>query len=484
MTPDAGESHASVRALFLRGIGLVYLIAFVSLHAQVEGLFGSGGLAPIAELMGQLRERIGGTAFLRLPTLFWFDDSNASLVLLCRLGVLSSALLLLGILPLPAALACWLLYLSFVVVGAPFLRFQWDSLLLEAGFLALLWAPATATLRSARATTPSVLVLWLIRILVFRLMFLSGFVKLASGDPSWWDLTALTWHWWTQPLPAWTAWYAAQLPLFLQQLACAVVFFIELVMPFAILLGARGRLAACTAFVGLMVMIGATGNYGFFNLLTAVLCIPLLRDSDLPGLLRQPRANAAAGSKLRGVLTAVAAFLILAQSVPTALARVTGWSMPLGLVREAILPLSGPFQLTSSYGLFAAMTKRRPEVILEATRDGKIWEPYVFRWKPGPPSRPPGFVGFGMPRLDWQLWFDALAIRRAMDHRVPTGNIVLPELIARLEAADPAVLGLLESSPFGSTPPQAVRWQLPQYRFTTAEEREATGDWWHVSSAE
>ena len=483
MKPESDFSHMAVRSLFLRGIGLVYLLAFLSLGNQVEGLFGASGLSPVTDLLTQLREQLGGSDFFRLPTVLWFGSSNPQLVVLCHLGAIAGLLLLLGLLPLPAAFVAWLLYLSFVVAGAPFLRFQWDSLLLESGFLALLWAPGSLTLRGGAAERPSQLVLWLIRILVFRVMFLSGFVKLASHDPSWWDLSALRWHYWTQPLPAWTAWYAAKLPLAFQQVSSAIVFAIELLLPFAIFVGPRARRVACGGFVALMVLIGATGNYGFFNLLAVVLCIPLLHDADLPRFLRQPPSPRRVPTRLRRTITAIAAFLVLAQSVPTTLARVTGMTLPLEVVRESLLPVIGPFQLTSTYGLFAAMTKQRPELILEASHDDVTWQPYVFRFKPGPPARRPPFIGFGMPRLDWQLWFDALSIERAIKYRVPPGELVLPSLIRRLKEADPHVLALLEASPFGNTPPRSIRWQLPRYRFTTTEERAATGNWWHVEPA-
>src|SRR2546422_11419076 len=63
-----------------------------------------------------------------------------------------------------------------------------------------------------RSRAPSEPMRWLVLWLLFRLMFLSGITKLASGDPTWRDLTALDYHFWTQPLPPWTAWYAHWLP--------------------------------------------------------------------------------------------------------------------------------------------------------------------------------------------------------------------------------------------------------------------------------
>ena len=65
------------------------------------------------------------------------------------------------------------------------------------------------------------LVLWL---LLFKLLFSSGCVKLFSGDPNWRHLTALAFHYQTQPLPTWMGWYANQLPLWFQKWSCAGMF--------------------------------------------------------------------------------------------------------------------------------------------------------------------------------------------------------------------------------------------------------------------
>jgi hypothetical protein len=150
-------------------------------------------------------------------------------------------------------------------VGSPFLQFQWDALLLETGFLAVCWSPATAALGSPRARTPSPIILFFLRFLVFRLMFFSGWVKLASGDPVWWDLTALEYHYWTQPLPSWTSWYANLLPQALHRLSGAIMFAIELGLPFLVFAPRRLRILAAGGFLLFQLAIAATGNYGFFN---------------------------------------------------------------------------------------------------------------------------------------------------------------------------------------------------------------------------
>lgn len=479
-------SCVRTRALFLRALGVVYLAAFLSLHAQVLGLYGHEGLLPAASYLERARAALGSDAPWQLPTLFWLDASDASLRAACAVGAACALLLVAGIAPLAAAAACWVLYLSLCGIGQLFLGYQWDALLLESGLLGVLWSPLAWRLGAA-VREPSHVVLWLVRWLLFRLMFASGFVKLASGDPTWWSLTALAVHYQTQPLPSWTAWYANLLPLALQRVCCAAMFAIELVLPFCIALGRRARLLACAGFVALQLGIAATGNYGFFNLLTIVLCIPLLDDASL-SRVRLPRRRHAGATqhvpraerpaRARGIVHVVAAAVLVALSAPLLLAQLT--RLPATSVPPAslLLPALAPWRLTSTYGLFAVMTTTRPELTIEGTVDGSEWRPYVFRWKPGPLDRRPPIVGLGMPRLDWQMWFDALHVQRMLATGGRSGSLVTPVLLARLREGSPAVLALLERDPFDGALPTALRWRLDEYRFTDAASREASGDWW------
>ena len=226
------------RWVFLRLLGLIYLIAFVSLWTQVDGLIGSHGIMPAANYMEAARtsslENNGWAAYWLSPTLCWFNTSDAFLHFLCWGGALLSLLVVAGVAAPVALLGCWLFYLSLSVVGNIFLGYQWDALLLETGFLAIFLAPFQFVPRLSREKPPSRLMLWLLWWLLFRLMFSSGVVKLASGDPTWHNLTALTFHYETQPLPTWIGWYAHQLPVWFQKFSCGVLFGIELGAPFLI----------------------------------------------------------------------------------------------------------------------------------------------------------------------------------------------------------------------------------------------------------
>ena len=145
-----------------------------------------------------------------LPTLCWFNSSNAFLHFLCGAGAVISVLLIAGFVPRALLIVLFAFYLSLTIAGQTFFSFQWDILLLETGFLAIFFAPLKWRL-SAKQEAPYLGVgLFLLKLLLFKLMFMSGVVKLTSGDDSWWNLTALDYHYWTQPLPTVLGWWAAQ----------------------------------------------------------------------------------------------------------------------------------------------------------------------------------------------------------------------------------------------------------------------------------
>src|SRR5258708_3266830 len=219
------------------------------------------------------------------PTLCWFSRSDTSLSLQCAIGAVLGILVLIGVAPAPCLFLLWLIYLSLATVSREFLGFQWDALLLETGFLAIFFAPLRFWLGAGHRSAPPRIVIWLLRLLMFRLMFESGFVKLSSHDPTWKTFTALHFHYETQPLPTWIGWYAHQLPAWAQKTSTVIMFFIELVFPLLIFAPRRFRLFACAGFAIFQMLILLTGNYCFFNLLALALCLPLLDDAAFRALL-------------------------------------------------------------------------------------------------------------------------------------------------------------------------------------------------------
>ena len=474
------------RWLFLRLLGVVYAVAFASLGLQIVGLVGAHGVLPAAQLLQRARSMEGAGAYWQLPTLGWLGASDTALRAYVVCGVGLAVLLIAGLAPLVVLPLLWLLYLSLSVLGQTFLSFQWDALLLETTVMALVYAPPVWRERPGGDPPPPAAGRWLVWWLLFRLMFLSGITKLASGDPTWRSLTALTYHYETQPLPVWTSWYADHLPLWFQQLSALGVFTIEIGVPFLIfapLRWRRARLVACGVLVAFQLLIAGTGNYGFFNLLAIVLCCSLLDDAAIlravPGRWRGRLPTGARGASGAGaarsggwVRLGVAAVIVVLSSV--ALVREIGDTIPSPrrgpTWADAVLAPVAPFRSINGYGLFRVMTTQRLEIVIEGSADGAHWHEYPFRWKPGDVMRRPRFVAPYQPRLDWQMWFAALDPGSAEPWLVP--------LLQRLLQGEPSVTGLVGPQTWGPLPPRYVRLAYYRYHFTTAAERRATGAWW------
>jgi hypothetical protein len=471
---DGRSTYAVTRWVFLRALGLIYLIAFASFWVQIKGLIGSQGILPAEQSLQALKGYLGPERYRLAPTLFWLNSSDLALQLACAAGVACSLLLVANVAPIGALIVLWTLYLSLAGVGRDFLAFQWDVLLLEAGLLAIFFAPAGLLPGRAGPVPGPAIVLMLLWWLLFRLTFQSGLVKLTWGDPTWHNLTALDYHFYTQPLPTWTAWFAQQLPSSLKRAAVLIMYVLEIGFPLLLFGPRTARLVACAGIVLLQLFIFATGNYTFFNVLTVMLAVLLVDDAAwallLPDRFLQGFATGGGpAAPAAGVLRAVLAVLVLAisavkfwqnlsphVSAPRWAVRLTAWAEP--------------YRSVNSYGLFRVMTTSRSEIIVEGSDDGRTWRAYEFKYKPGEVTRRPGFVQPHQPRLDWQMWFAALSRYEFTPW--------FQALLARLLEGSPPVLGLLARNPFPDHPPKYVRAVRYDYRFTTTEERRATGAWW------
>ena len=465
------------RGVFLRLLGLVYLVAFASLAPQLAGLVGSDGLLPAAGYLERAHDLWGSNAYLQLPTLLWIRPGDALLMGLCWLGIAFSVAALLGIAPIAVFATLWALYLSLAVAGQDFLFFQWDLLLLETGVLAVLYAPAGWWPPLETRGPPGAGARWLVWGLAFKLTFLSGVTKLLSGDETWWSLTALRYHYETQPIPTWVGWYAHNLPDWFGAVSVGVMFCIEIGAPFVVFVPSRFRrvrAAGIALLCLLQALIAVTGNYGFFNLLTLVLYVSLLDDAVIARLLpwlQAPPGYAQQGTARPGAWRAALAvpIVVLAALSGLTLVREVRRPAPMPAWTNALLGAVAPLRSVNGYGLFRVMTTERPEIVIEGSMDGATWTEYGFPWKAGDLARAPGFVQPHMPRLDWQMWFAALDPQRQAHWLFP--------LVDRLLENDPTALGLLDGNPFPDEPPAFVRLALYRYRFTTGEEG-ANGSWW------
>jgi hypothetical protein len=460
---SAPATFARGTGLFLRALALVHAVAFASFWSQSAGLVGPGGLLPAVRFFAEAHTQLGAAAYWEVPSLCWVFGAGSFLPIACACGLALSALVFCGFAPALCLALLWALYLSLCSAGQIFYDFQWDALLLEATLIGVFLAPWSWRAR-LDAVDPPLLARWLVWWLLFRLMLLSGLVKLASGDPTWRHLTALTFHYETQPLPTPVAWYAHHLPAGWQRLSCAVLLGIELLAPWALLAPRAWRHSAALALIGLQGLIALTGNYTFFNLLAAALGLTCLDDRWWGR--RQPSEGT--GRPPPRLLRGFAYFAFLC----TALEGLADF-VPAVAGAPAVAFLAGtvaPFRSLNNYGLFAVMTTERPELVFQGSDDGRDWRDYELPDQPGDLHRRPEFVAPAQPRLDWQLWFAAL--------QPPAQNPWVETLGVELLRGNPQVLARFARNPFPRQPPHYLRVVRYRYHFTDAAERARTGNWW------
>ena len=460
--PIEPETYRASTWLFLRVLGAIYLMAFASFGVQAAGLIGSHGILPLGDYLRAVHEYFGRGAYWNVPTLFWLSRTDGFIKADWISGVCLSALVVLGLNWRSLRVALFVLYLSLVTAGQVFMSYQWDALLLEAGFLSIFLGSSPVVVR-------------LFRWLLCRFIFLSGAVKLASGDPTWRHFTALPLHYETQPLPTPLAWYVFQFPAWFHRVSVGFLFFVELAVPFLVLAPRRLRHFAAACIIALQILIFLTGNFAFFNLLTIALCIFLYEDGTLSrklpkkiwARLAAQTARPESETRRRMVFYRLFAGFVLFISAFVTVGELTAirWAPA-----EAIIHAIAPFEIINTYGLFANMTTTRPEIVIEGSNDGETWLAYEFKYKPGDLRRRPLFVEPHQPRLDWQMWFAALG-----DYRSDPCTI---HFMARLLEGTPEVLALLRSNPFPNAPPRYIRALVYEYHFTTPAEKSSTGQWW------
>jgi Lipase maturation factor len=427
---------------------------------QFRPLLGERGLQPAPRFLAAV-------PFRRAPSIFHLHYSDRFLTVVAWTGAGLAAAALAG---LPEAgpawvsvavwLAMWALYLSIVNVGQTFYGFGWETLLLEAGFLAIFLGPA--------GTAPPTLVLWLYRWLLFRVEFGAGLIKL-RGDRCWRDLSCLDYHHETQPLPGPLSWFFHHLPRRLHRAEVLANHATQLVVPFGLFAPQPVATVAGLAVIVTQSWLLASGNFSWLNLITIVLAFAALDGGLLAAVLPVDPPAALAGPSDWQQATVLAVTLLVAVLSVRPARNLLG--------RGQLMNASfDPLRLVNTYGAFGAITRVRREVVLEGTDDpapgpDTVWKEYQFKAKPGDPRRRPRQVAPYHLRLDWLLWFAAMS--------PPSAHPWVASLVVRLLEHDPATLKLLgRPDPFPDRPPALVRARLYRYRFTTPAERRQTGGWW------
>lgn len=449
------EQYTIVAHWLPRLLGLIYFFSFGALIFQIKGLIGSNGILPITDYFNRAEAFYPKRCYYYLPSVFWIDRSDRALLAVTVAGTLISCLLMAGIYPPVMIVLLYILYLSIVSAGQDFLAFGWEGLLLE----------TTAHVFLISLTPVPVLLVWIsINFLLFRFHLMAGLVKLQSRDRSWHDLTAIAFHYQTQPIPNFTAWLAHKLPMWIQKSSVLVTFFIEIIAPFGIFAGEEVRLLVFAAFFSLQFFIWFTGNFSFLNHLTVVLCTILIANSYLSEWLVTPTITEITPIPMQIAIAFGGAFLLFIQLV-----RLYHQFIPNQLF-TSILSHFAPFYLANRYGIFAVMTTIRYEIVIEGSTDGITWKEYTFKHKPSELNRRPSRISPFQPRLDWQIWFTPFV-------GYTTGGWFHSFLIHLLKGT-PEVLALIRHNPFQDEPPHYIVAKVYVYEFTTFEERKKTGNWW------
>jgi lipase maturation factor 1 len=489
--------HLIPRWIFLRALGLIYFSAFFSLAFQIRGLIGPQGILPAADYLPAVARAFPGhVRFWFAPTLLWFSASSYMLEILCWAGMAASLLVVINIWPRATLFTCFVCFLSFVTSARDFAGYQSDGMLLEAGFIALFFAPAGLRPGWGESSPPSRASMWLLQWEWFRIYFESGYVKLASGDPQWRHLSAIIDYYQNGPLPTWIGWYASHLPRAVHIGTAALTLALELVIVWAMFLPRRFRIILFLIVTPWEIAIILTANYTFLNYLVLFLAFLLLDDKFLtrylprwmknpePSLLpaeSAPTENKKAENKknetwislfrerlARFQLSLVVVILLWIFYATTArLVWMFSTSIPLPTSPVAALE---PFRIANQYGLFAVMTPNRYEIEFQGSNDGDNWIAYPFRFKPQNINEAPGIYAPYQPRFDWNLWFASLGPWNAAP--------IVPRTEARLLTNDADVIGLFAKNPFPNAPPRRIRVVIWQYWFSSTAEKHAQGVWW------
>lgn len=449
------EHYTTAAFLLPRLLGFIYFCAIGAFLFQILGLLGKNGILPIREYLDLFRIRYPKKRFFYVPSLFWINSSDQALMGLTLTGTFLSILLMLGFYPSLSLALLFLIYLSIVSTGQEFLGFGWESLLLEITFYTF-WVSLTPV--------PNGMMWICLNFLLFRFHFQAGASKLQSCDHCWRDMTALSFHYQSQPLPNTWAWYVYKWPIWFHRLSTLSMFVIEIGVPFGLFLTDEIRAAAGIAMIGLQFIIWLTGNFSFLNHLTAVFSTIAFSNAFFAPLIKPIEAQASSVF-LTSMLTFMGT-LFLGLQLIRALHQLQPYRCPWA---KWLYWLS-PFHLVNRYGLFALMTKERIEIIVEGSEDGVNWKEYLFKYKPSEITRRPRRISPFQPRLDWQMWF------------LPFDDFEsenwFHQFMYHLLKGTPAVVKLIRDNPFAESPPRYIRAVMYDYKFSSRKQKKELGWWW------
>src|ERR1017187_1311531 len=470
------------RWLFLRALGGIYFSAFFSLAFQIRGLIGPQGILPANKYLQAVAHSLGYSRGIWFaPTPLWLSSGPHVLTALCWTGMVASLLLALNAWPRGMLVICFVCFLSFVSAAQDFSGYQSDGMLLEAGFIALFFAPPGIRPGLGRALPPSRASLFLLQWEWFRIYFESGVAKILGGDPEWRHFTAMDEYYQNGPLPTWIGWDVQPLPHWVHASTAFATLALELGLVWMLFLPRRWRILCFLIVTPWELGVILTANYTFLNFLVLTLGVLLLDDRFLlrfspsrwkgfciAGETPKPSQMKASEGFRRPFKIARLSLIgvVLSWIFYATMAELTS-ALPLPTSPVTALE---PFRIANRYGLFGIMTRGRYEIEFQGSEDGKTWVAYPFRYKPQDLSKPPGIYAPYQPRFDWNLWFASLGSWREYP--------IVPRTEVRLLSNVGDVLNLFATNPFPHGPPREVRAVIWQYWFTTMSEKRTQGLWW------
>lgn len=441
--------------LFPRLVGAVYFLALIPFLFEICALIGKDGIIPAEYYLQLIEKKFKKSRFYWLPTIFWVNCSDFALIGTVIVGLVLSIFLAMGYYPCLILFILMIILLSIISVGQDFLRFAWDVLLLECVYNAFL---LTLTYN------PNIIVWMNLNLLIFRFHLQAGVSKVQSRDSSWRDLSAMSYHYQTQPIPNSISWYLHKLPAWYHKFSTFMALFIEIVIPFGVFGNDLIRLITFLFLLILQINIGISGNYAYFTVLTMVLITPLIGDVYLTPFFETPTIPTETLWPWEALAYAGGLFLVGVQLI-----RIVYQFYPSEQIAK-ILGILSPYHLANNYGVFSHMTKTRYEIVIEGSEDQQEWKEYQFYYKPSELTQALRQVSPYHPRLDWQMWF--------LPFRDFKQAYWFQNFLSRLLENNQVVLSLIKKNPFPDNPPKFIRAKMYIYTFSDYEAKKISGYYW------
>lgn len=478
------------RWLVLRAVGFVYVIIFAGIVLDYRTLIGPEGLAPLPELMATLRNTYPSlfAAIWQAPTLFWLSTHPLIPGLLAWSGLLAALALTLNLWPRLSLLVCWLMLVSFARGWLVFSDPQVDWLMLEVALLCIPFAPAGYRPGLGIDSPPRPIALFMVRWLLFRVMFETGVAKLISGEVRWLDFTAMDVLYQTAPCPTILGYFAHQLPHAWHVGEVVMTFAAELLAPLLALFGGRrGRWIALGLWVVFQAGIQLTCNFGWLNTASIALGLLLLDDQMLIGAAWRLRLNrpgekiAASAARVRPPAPLIAwrrwalGVVLWTHFVVTIVVFWTATTLPFNAAIDRFsYPVKQIFTGMGSANAFLLYSRLDPfHFVAEfvGSNDGGVtWRPYEFRYFPQALDRMPPFIAPRFPRFEATLQVQAAVRDQA--------STLYASVATRLLERNPDVIKLFARDPFPDKPPQLIRTPGYEYSFTDYATWRTQGRFW------